>query len=95
MSWTDDPVRDFINHELEKQERLDRYLAGCARCEICQDPIDPDEDPHALQFGDGYLHTHCFKDAVAESDLEDMLKEYVIEAAEEAYLVPTPQPEEE
>ena len=53
MSFTDDPERDFLNHDRKQGERLNRL----PKCELCGDPI---QNGYAFEYeGDLYCE-ECF-----------------------------------
>ena len=48
MSWTDDPVADFLRYDEEKEQALERR----PKCANCDEHIQDDE---LYDFGDGVL----------------------------------------
>lgn len=44
MPYTDDPLRDFLAHDAERQDALDRR----PRCDNCGKPIQDEELYHIL-----------------------------------------------
>lgn len=39
MCWTDDPVRDAMNYDMERQKELD----SLPKCDICGQPIQGED----------------------------------------------------
>lgn len=46
MPYTDDPLRDFLSHDAEQQDALDRT----PRCENCGKPIQDENLYHILGY---------------------------------------------
>ena len=50
---TDDPVRDFLRHEADREEELE----GLPECELCGEPI---QDETCFCVGGNKYHKTCF-----------------------------------
>lgn len=57
MMFTSDPEHDFFRHEEEQEEAYEKMAANQPVCEICGNPILPDD----MFFEDNgaFYHTDC------------------------------------
>lgn len=86
--------RDFDEYQEYKDIQQTMYLERCTKCLICHKPIDPNDEPNSIRFGDDYLHIRCFSKAVYDSNISDLLKDDIITAVENDMTDITPIPEE-
>lgn len=62
---TDDPIRDFMNHEAEQEA----WLAERPICADCDEPI---QDDHCFEINGEYICPRCMED-LHRRDVDDCL----------------------
>lgn len=55
MSWTDDPVADFLRYDAEQEAKLEKLPICCE----CDHPIQSDE---CYEFNGEYICEECLND---------------------------------
>lgn len=91
--YSDDPARDASDYYSYLETKKAMWESRCVKCEICHEPIDPDEDVHSLNLTDRWVHVQCFNSMVDKSNIPENFKDYIKESAEETYYDYTPVPE--
>lgn len=94
--WSDDPVHDAEAWYCEQERRQNMWEARCVKCSECGQAIDPNFDSLCVEYTEGeWYHRDCIRKAIKKHIDIDWLRTIAEEAIEEAFVVGTPDPEDD